>query len=80
MDSIHYSEALLSSLEAKTAVSTTDCQDVRVDILTNYKRNWILINAIQRRSNYSFTCFEEALRETHQEHAADYLTNGKGLS
>jgi len=77
MDSIHYSQMFVSSLETKKAISMTDCQDVRIDMLTNYKRNYILINAIQRRSNHSFVSFGEALRETHQDHAADYLYEGE---
>lgn len=77
MQIIHCDEILLSSLEAKTAISETDRQDVRVDVLTNYERNWAIINAIQRRSNASFVYFEESLRETHQVHAADYLTQGE---
>lgn len=73
---LHFSEVLLSSLEGRKALSVTDGQDIRHGKAIPYEKNFMLIGAIQRRSNYSFQCFEEVLREGHQEHVADYLTEG----
>ena len=69
-------EGLIAKLRTKRAISEIDRQDI-TQAIEDYKRNWNLIEAILRRSDYAFDCFEEALRETNQDHVANYLHEGK---
>ena len=69
---------LIAELMKQKAISEIDRQDI-TQSSKEYKRNWNLIEAILRRSDYAFDCFEQALRETLQDNAANYLHEGKLL-
>ena len=74
---IHNSAILIAALKGSCAISQTDAEDLGADRLPNYKKNFLLINVILRRSDYSFECLHQALGSTHQQDAADYLIEGK---
>ena len=76
---IRNDEELIARLRAKKAISEIDRQDI-TQVNKEYKKNWNLIEAILRRSDYAFDCFEQALTETYQNNVAKYLHEGKTLS
>lgn len=73
---IYNSEELVSTLQMTRALTVVDCEELRLD-RTNCKKNSMLINAILRRSDYSFEQLREALIRTKQEHIAEALVQGK---
>ena len=75
---IRNDEELIAKLRAKRAISEIDRQNI-THVSKEYKRNWNLLEAILRRSDYAFDCFDEALRETLQDNVANYLHEGKLL-
>lgn len=77
MRMIHNNVNLIAALKSSSAISETDVDDLNADKGPNYRKNFRLINAILRRSDYSFECLHDALLNTHQQKAAEYLTEGK---
>lgn len=74
---IHNNVTLIAELISLKAITEMDAEDLGVDNMPNRKKNFLLINAILRRSDYSFECLYEALRNTHQPDAANYLMEGE---
>ena len=74
---IHNNTGLIAALRSSRAISQTDVEDLSVKKVSNYKRNYKLINAILRRSDFSFEGLYRALSDTHQTSAADYLNEGE---
>lgn len=77
MRMIHNNVDLIAALKSSSAISETDLDDLSADKGPNYKRNYRLINAILRRSDYSFECLHDALVSAHHQEAADYLDEGE---
>lgn len=77
MRMIHNNVALIAALKSSSAISETDFDDLSADKGPNYGKNFHLISAILRRSDYSFECLHDALRNTYQQEAADYLKEGE---
>lgn len=85
MQGIHSRGILLvSSLRSQKASEDTDFAISKTDyeaIVQEQKetdRNSVLIDAVLRRTDYSYECFEASLRYVNKEpHMADYLTQGK---
>lgn len=73
---IRCDEELIAKLRTKSGISEIDRQDI-TQVSKEYERNWSLIEAILRRSDYAFHCLEQALRETLQYNVANYLQEGR---
>lgn len=58
------------------AISKTDYEDITQGEKTNTSKNSVLIDAIRRRTDFSFDSLGKALRQTRQEHMADLLIEG----
>jgi len=77
---IELASALLSeqaSEDSDFAISKTDYEDITQGEKTRTARNSVLINAILRRTDFSYDSLEKALRQTSQEHYADLLIEGE---
>lgn len=73
---IHNNSDLVVALESKKAITKADCEELKLDFLVNHRKNAYLVDAILRRSNFAFDCFEEALILTRQSHVANLLKEG----
>jgi hypothetical protein len=85
MQGIHSTGILLASAlrgqqaseDTDFAISKTDYEDITEGDKTNTIRNSVLIDAVLRRTDFSFDSLREALRETNQEHMANLMIEGE---
>lgn len=76
---IELASALISqqaSEDTDFAISKTDYEDITQGEKTRTVRNSVLIDAVLRRTDFSYDSLEKALRQTKQEDMADLLIEG----
>lgn len=66
---------ILHRLSSSGAISNTDFSEIDSQ-RTEYRKSFLLITAIMRRSNRAYDLFKKTLIEAKREHLAVYLNEG----
>lgn len=64
------------SKDTDPAISEVELEEIRNETNTR-ERNYYLISAVLRRTDYSFECLRDALRETGHGPLVKYMNEGK---